>query len=133
MAENTFKPKPENESSAEKKEPRKAWSLFSPLERLLGLERYFEEGFPIRHFPRIMFIFLIGLIYIWNSHSAERTIREIDQAQSDVEDLRADFTTQKAALMLSGKQSEVAKRVRGQGLEEELAPPIKVEIDPEGF
>ncbi|MEJ0057871.1 MAG: FtsL-like putative cell division protein [Bacteroidota bacterium] len=71
----------------------------------LKLETYFEEGFPVQYLPKIMFVMVIGLLYIGNTHYAEKTVRRIDAAQSEVEDLRADYTTLKSDLMFC-KQAE---------------------------
>lgn len=108
-------------------------SLFSSVEQRLRLEKYFEDGFPVRHLPRVLFVFILGLVYIGNTHYAERTTRAINKAQTEVEDLRADFTTQKAELMFSSKQSEVAKKVKPQGLVESMTPPFKVTADPDEY
>jgi len=128
MAENTLRT--EKETQAPDKGSK---SLFSSLEQRIRLEKYFEEGFPVRHLPRVLFVFLLGLIYIGNTHYAERTTRAINKAQTEVEDLRADFTTQKAELMFSSKQSEVARKVKPQGLEESMTPPFKVTVDPDEY
>jgi ADP-dependent phosphofructokinase/glucokinase len=103
-------------------------SAFSGLEKRLRLESYFEEGFPVKHLPKILFVVLLGLLYISNTHYADKTTRAIEKAQSEVEDLRADFTTLKADVMFASKQSEVARRVKPIGLEESLRPPFKVVV-----
>jgi len=139
--ENKLKIAPENGNVAREKavgdSPAKASgngggvgkSLFSGLERRLKLETYFEEGFPVQHLPKILFVLALVLMYIGNTHMAERTTRAINKAQSDVEDLRADFTTLKADLMFSTKQSEVARRVKPLGLKESIKPPRKIEVE----
>ena len=104
-------------------------SLFSYFEKRLKLETYFEEGFPVQYLPKILFVLVLGLIYIGNTHYAEKTTRAINKAQSEVEDLRADFITLKADLMFAGKQSEVARRVKPLGLKESLRPPFKIEVE----
>ena len=103
--------------------------IFSGLERRLKLESYFEEGFPVQYLPKIMFVMVIGLLYIGNTHYSEKTIRKIDAAQSEMEDLRADYTTLKSDLMFASKQSEVARKVKAIGLKESLNPPTKVVIE----
>lgn len=133
MAENTIRLKPGQDNGAPQEKPEGGRSLFSALERRLQLEKYFEEGFPVRHLPRILFVFGLGLMYIGNTHYAESTVRRIDQTRTEVEDLRADFTTLKAELMYASKQSEVARRVREQGLTESNTPPFKVEVDPDQY
>jgi hypothetical protein len=105
------------------------FSVFSGMERKLKLETYFEEGFPVHYLPKILFVMVLGLIYIGNTHYAEQTVRKIDVMQVEVEDLRADYTTLKSDLMFSSKQSEVARRVKAFGLKESLIPPYKVVVE----
>lgn len=105
------------------------FSVFSAIERKLKLESYFEEGFPVHYLPKIFFVLVLGLIYIGNTHYAEQTVRKINVMQVEVEDLRADYTTLKADLMFSSKQSEVARKVKAFGLKESLIPPYKVVVE----
>ncbi|HZX72851.1 MAG TPA: FtsL-like putative cell division protein [Cyclobacteriaceae bacterium] len=104
-------------------------SIFSGIERKLKLESYFEEGFPIEYLPKILFVVLLILLYISNTHHADKTTRQIDKMRSEVEDLRADYTTLKADVMFSSKQSEVARRVKSMGLNESLRPPFKIVVE----
>lgn len=104
-------------------------SLFSGLEKKLKLESYFEEGFPVQYLPKVLFVVMLSLLYISNTHYAEKTTRKIDKMRSEVEDLRADYTTLKADIMYASKQSEVARRVKALGLQESLNPPFKIVVD----
>ncbi len=106
-------------------------SFFSGIEKKLKLESYFEEGFPTQYLPKILFVMMLGLLYIGNTHYAEKAVRKINSIQAEVEDLRADYTTMKADLMFASKQSEVARKVKVYGLQESLTPPYKVVV-PEG-
>jgi hypothetical protein len=103
--------------------------FFSGIEKKLRLENYFEDGFPTQYVPKILFIMTIGLLYIGNTHYAEKTVRKINATQADVEDLRADYTTLKADLMFASKQSEVARKVKEYGLKESLTPPYKIVVE----
>ena len=103
--------------------------MFASLEEKLKLEYYFEEGFPVKYLPKILFVMGLGLIYISNTHYAEKTVRRISAMQAEVEDLRADYTTLKADLMFASKQSEVARKVSEMGLKESLKPPYKVVVE----
>ncbi|MCE2894568.1 MAG: hypothetical protein LW721_09010 [Flammeovirgaceae bacterium] len=103
-------------------------SVFSGLEKRLKLESYFEDGFPVQYLPKILFVVLLSLIYISNTHYAEKTTRQIDRAQTEVQDLRADYTTLKSDVMFASKQSEVARRVKPLGLKESLNPPFKIVV-----
>jgi Bacteriodetes cell division protein (FtsL-like) len=103
--------------------------FFSGIEKRLKLESYFEEGFPTQHLPKILFAMLLGLLYISNTHYAEKTVRKINASQAEVEDLRADYTTLKSDLMFASKQSEVARKVKTLGLKESLRPPYKIAVE----
>lgn len=122
MTENKLRIKPAKSSIPGK-------GLFSSLEQRLKLEYYFEDGFPVKHLPKVLFVMALGLIYISNTHYAEKTVRRISAMQAEVEDLRADYTTLKADLMFASKQSEVARKVSEMGLKESLKPPYKVVVE----
>lgn len=122
MTKNKFRIKP-----AKKSVPGKG--MFASLEQRLKIEYYFEEGFPVRYLPKILFVMALGLFYISNTHYAEKTVRRISALQAEVEDLRADYTTLKADLMFASKQSEVARKVNAIGLRESLKPPYKIVVE----
>ncbi|HRJ31661.1 MAG TPA: FtsL-like putative cell division protein [Cyclobacteriaceae bacterium] len=124
MADNKFRIEPKLKSSGGSS----GSGVFSTIEKKLKLENYFEEGFPVQHLPKIIFVMVLGLLYISNTHYAEKTVRKINAMQAEVEDLRADYTTKKADLMYASKQSEVARKVGTYGLKETLKPPYKVVV-----
>lgn len=129
MADNKHRIEPEQTNEARMNPSQeKGPSMFSGLEKRLRLESYFEEGFPVQYLPKILFVMSLGLLYISNTHHGEKTVRKIDQVQSEVEDLRADYTTLKSDLMFASKQSEVARKVKVIGLKESLNPPTKVVV-----
>lgn len=123
MADNKFRIEPKVKRSGSN-----GSSVFSGLEKKLKLENYFEEGFPVQHLPKMIFVMVLGLFYISNTHYAEKTVRKINDMQAEVEDLRADYTTMKADLMFASKQSEVARKVSQYGLKETLRPPHKIVV-----
>lgn len=134
MSENKFRIEPQpqrgNEARLKPKTPgTSGTSVFSGLEKKLKLETYFEEGFPVKYLPKVLFAVFLSLIYISNTHYAEKTTRQINKAQSEVEDFRADYTTLKADVMFASKQSEVARRVKEVGLKESSKPPFKIVVE----
>lgn len=127
--ENKFRPEQERTNETRQKPAAKSGSVFSGIEKRLQLETYFEEGFPVQYLPKIFFVMLLGIIYIGNTHSADRTVRAINKLQNEVEDIRAEYTTLKAEVMFASKQSEVARRAKELGLKESLKPPFKIVVD----
>jgi len=117
MAENAIR-------TGTQKEEKK--NLFSAIGKVGGVDRLFEEGVPVHYLPYVLYVVGLLIFYIGNSHNAERTIRKIDKLKTEVSDLRADYTTLKADLMIKSKQSEVAKQVEGLQLEESIQPPFKI-------
>jgi hypothetical protein len=102
------------------------FSIFSILENGIRLDRLFREGLPARYLPHLIFITALGILYIGNNHWVERSVRNIDRLQVEVEEYRADYTSLKAEYMFAGKQSEVARKVKSMGLQESLEPPQKI-------
>ena len=121
MAVNTYKLSSSKSGNQE--------SFFGWLERTLKLDQLFEDSNYVKYLPHIVFVTFLGIAYIWNSHQMDKTIREIDALEVEVEDLRADYTTLKAEYMKASKQTEVAKRVKDLGLIESIEPVKKIELE----
>ncbi|MGV3704227.1 MAG: FtsL-like putative cell division protein [Arcticibacter sp.] len=78
--------------------------------------------------PFIIFIAFLGMVYIGNRHFAEKNIRDIDKLSKEVKEMRWDYKTLKADLMLRSTQTEVAKKVDTLGLKEPVEPPKKLMV-----
>ncbi len=130
MAENTYR-KRENEERKVKQKAEPGRTVFQMLESSLGLNNVLTKGLPVQQMPKIFFVMGLLIFYIANTHYADKIVRKIAKTKSEVEDLRADYTTLKADNMVRSKQSEVAKRVASMGIEESLAPPYKIEVEKE--
>jgi hypothetical protein len=125
MAANTYKnPVSDSSATAERSGP-----IFLPwLEGSLSLSELFRDGIPARYLPKIAFSFFLCLLYIGISHQSNRTIQRLNKSKTLLEDLRVNYTTQKAELMYKSKQSEMAKLVAPYGLEESEIPPQKISL-----
>lgn len=104
------------------------WSLFSLLDRFTGLDGLFREGLPVRFLPKMLFVMLLILLYIGNTHYGNRMNRNIQRLKQETEDLRADYTTLKSDYMEASKQSEVARKVAAIGLVESSSPPFRIAV-----
>jgi hypothetical protein len=121
MAENTFKIPAEGQSK----------SIFRRAEEWMKLDKVFDDGLPVKYAPHVLFITILGVIYVGNTHFAESTQRKINRMQVETEDMRADYTTLKAEYMFARLQSEVAKKLKDNGIVESETPPVKIIIQPE--
>jgi hypothetical protein len=152
MATNTIKPKstsprvnvPRGQSQAEVpkgNKPRvqpqaevprvKGKSIFHLVDKYTKLDVLFEDGVPVKYLPYVLYVMVITIFYIGNTHYAEKTIRKIDKIKMETEDLRADYTTLKSDYMEASKQSEVARNVAPSGLIESSSPPYQVTVSDE--
>ncbi|MFN0293178.1 FtsL-like putative cell division protein [Pedobacter helvus] len=76
--------------------------------------------------PYLVFLCVLGMIYIANSHMAVKNIRDIDRISKEVKELSWEYKSLKADLMFKSKMTEVAKKVDTLGLEELVEPPKKI-------
>jgi len=79
--------------------------------------------------PFVLFLVLLGMLYIGNMHMAEKSIRDIDKTNKEVKELSWDYKTSKADLAFKSTLSEVAKRADTLGVKESIQPPQKLKED----
>ncbi|WP_375418219.1 FtsL-like putative cell division protein [uncultured Hymenobacter sp.] len=108
--------------------PRSTWSIFSLLDRVTSVDGLFSQGLPVRFLPHLLFVMLLTLLYIGNTHYGNRMSRNIQKLKQETEDLRADYTTLKSDYMEASKQSEVARKVAAIGLVESSSPPFRIAV-----
>jgi hypothetical protein len=102
----------------------------SPMEMLFNIDSLTGGQMPMELVKRITFVAGLILIYIYYTMLAEGRMHQIVTTKQELEEIRADYTTQKADYMKVGKQSYLAIAMRRYGLEVSLTPPIKVVADP---
>jgi len=94
------------------------------------LKRAFSKERATEALPFLLFLALLGMIYIGNRHSAENNIRKIDGLSKEVKELSWDFKTLKADLMFKSRQTEVIIKVDSLlGLKVSVQPPIKLKAN----
>ncbi|WP_018344696.1 FtsL-like putative cell division protein [Cytophaga aurantiaca] len=128
MAKNTVRstPEPQVEEPIEQDVKPSGKGVFSMVDKYIPIGQIFNEGLPVQYVPKVLFFAFVMMMYIANAHYADKLVRKIAKMNSEVNDLRADYTTLKADLMFKSKQSEVAKQVENLGLKESTEPPIKI-------
>lgn len=92
-------------------------------------KRIFNADAASSALPFVLFLALLGMIYIANRNVAEKNIRDIDKITKEVKELSSDYKTTKAELAFKSTLSEVAKRADTLGLKESLQPPHKLNAE----
>ncbi len=78
----------------------------------------------VRQVPFFLFLTVLAVLYIYNGHYADKTIRNINNTAKEVKELQYEYKTVKSEVMFRSKQSELAKAVEPLGLKELVASPV---------
>jgi hypothetical protein len=75
--------------------------------------------------PFFLFLSFLAIVYIYNGHYADKTVRAINQVGKQLKDMEYEYKILKGEVTFRSKQSELARAVAPIGLEE-LVVPAKV-------
>ena len=100
------------ESTKKEKELRFHWK------RLLNYQSV------VKQIPFFLFLALLAVVYIYNGHYADKTVRNINKVSNELKELQYEYKTLKSEVMFRSKQSELAKAVEPLGLKELTASPV---------
>ena len=85
----------------------------------------------LRNLVFIAFLGFLAVIYIANSHLAERNVRTIQMLEKDIKELRWYYMSLESENMYNSLQSEIADKVRADGLRLQRGKPKKIVVDAE--
>lgn len=77
----------------------------------------------MRNIPFFLFLAVLAIVYIYNGHYADNTVRSINKVNRELKELQYEYKTLKSEVMFRSKQSELAKAVLPLGLKELVVPP----------
>jgi cell division protein FtsL len=87
-------------------------------------KRIFSYKWVVKNLPFFLFLTALAVIYIYNGHYAEKTIRNINKVSIELKELQYEYKTLKSEVMFRSKQSELAKAVSPLGLRELIQPVV---------
>ncbi|MCG2616483.1 hypothetical protein LZZ85_19440 [Terrimonas sp. NA20] len=118
-------PETEETAETEKKErkPRKRKAAATGR----GWKRWLNYQAVVRQIPFFLFLTFLAVVYIYNGHLADKTVRQIGRTSREVKELQYEYKTVKSEVMFRSKQSEMVKAVEPLGLKELLQPPVILE------
>ena len=85
--------------------------------------RRFNYQWIVKNIPFFLFLAVLAILYIYNGHYSDNTIKNINKTSKELKELQYEFKTLKSEVMLRSKQSELAKAVKPLGLNELITPP----------
>ena len=119
------KPRSEEEGvSAEspnvnQKKARRNW-----LYDALDFSIWFDQKSLFKSIPFLLYLAVLAMIYIANSHYAEKNMRDLDDLDKQMNQLRWEYMSDQADLENMSKQSQLSGKVSGLGLKTLSQPPF---------
>jgi hypothetical protein len=89
-----------------------------------GWKRWLNYQSIVKQVPFFLFLAVLAVIYIYNGHYADKTIRNINRTAKEVKELQYEYITVKSEVMFRSKPSELAKAVEPLGLKELATSPV---------
>jgi predicted membrane protein len=86
--------------------------------------RLFGYRWIVKNIPFFLFLSVLAVVYIYNGHYADKTVRNINKVNKELKELQYEYKTLKSEVMYRSKQSELAKEVQPLGLKELVVPPV---------
>jgi hypothetical protein len=80
----------------------------------------------VKNIPFFLFLSMLTIVYIYNGHFAEKTIKDINRSSRELKELQYEYKTIQSELMFQSKQTELVKAVEPLGLKELSQPPLKL-------
>jgi hypothetical protein len=90
---------------------------------------FLADESTLRHLPFVLFLSLLGLVYIANAYYVERKMVAIQHVSKRVKDLHTHYVSVKADLMYEIKQTEIASDMAETGLKESVTPPKVLKVN----
>lgn len=72
----------------------------------------------------LVFLAFLTIPYIYNSHLTDRKFRKSEKIKTELNELRSEFITLKSEIVGENKQSDIAQKLKGRGIEELTESPI---------
>jgi predicted membrane protein len=90
----------------------------------MGWKRLLNYQSIVKQVPFFLFLTALAVLYIYNGHYADKTIRSINKTSKDVKELQYEYKTVQSEVMFRSQQSELAKTVEPLGLKQISVTPI---------
>lgn len=95
------------------------------MQYLLGGD-FLRNEQTMKSFPVLLYVAMLIVLYIANMYYAEKKVRQIEQLNSEMKELRYEYISTKSELMYESKQSQIARSLTETGIRESTVPPNKL-------
>ena len=83
-----------------------------------------------KNLPFILYLALIGILYISNTYYTSGTLRQIEKVKVQIKELRYEYVSTRKQLIESSRRNKVIERLKwdSKELKESKVPPYKMEV-----
>ncbi|MFQ5335438.1 MAG: FtsL-like putative cell division protein [Flavobacteriales bacterium] len=112
---------------SDKSKTQKGRSLAKSFAGIFNGDLLTREGI-LRNMPYLLFLALLGLVYISNGFITESTVRDLNKTDNELKEMRAEFISSKSELMFKSKQSKLEELIGEKNMELHASdsPPKKI-------
>jgi cell division protein FtsL len=83
----------------------------------------------IKNLPFVLFLGFLAVVYITNTHYAEKQVRQIQALQKEVKELKRQYNSLKSEIMFKSRLSEIGEEVDALGLRKTAGRVKKIVVD----
>ena len=84
----------------------------------LNWKKWLNYQSIVRQVPFLFFLAFLAVLYIYNGHMANKTIKKITATAKEVKELQWEYKSLKSEVMFRSKPSELSKVLQPMGLSE---------------
>ncbi|GAB3431767.1 FtsL-like putative cell division protein [Niabella aquatica] len=84
----------------------------------LSWKKWLNYQSIVKQVPFLFFLAFLAVVYIYNGHMADKTVRKINAMAKEVKELQWEYKSLKSEVMFRSKPSELSKALRPLGLSE---------------
>jgi hypothetical protein len=95
-----------------------------PKESRREWRRALNYQWLVKNFRFFLFLGSLAVVYIYNGHYADKTVRDINKVNTELKELQFEYKILKSEVMFRSKESELIKAVEPFGLKELTSPPF---------
>ena len=117
-------------SEDEKKKKKKGKvQMPSWMKKLAALKVRFGDDVALRYIPYVIFLTMLGLVYIANNHQAERLAGKITKLEREVKVLQMEYGTLKFEFMNRYDRAKISGELKEMGLYPNDKPIVKIVLE----
>ena len=90
--------------------------------------KYLVDQGSMRNWRFIVFLILVAMLMIGNSHNYEQKLYRITELESQVKELRSEFVDRRSELMELKMESTISKKMEVKGIVPSSVPPKKIKV-----